>query len=110
MSKDTEKPTPETKALSLYLMAFKKKNPECRDKSRTIKRFWELVQLGEMSKKAYLEEVQNMLTSLGGYAEVVEKTVQFYINTTGEWKLVGEDKYCQDAKEVADKIMNLRKK
>jgi hypothetical protein len=52
-----------------------------------------------------MEEVQNMLTSYGGYSEVVEKTVKFYIEKTGEWKLQGDDKYCQDAKEIADKIL-----
>ena len=51
-------------------------------------------------------EVQNMLTSYGGYSEVVEKTVRFYIDKTGEWKLQGDDKYCLDAKEIADKILN----
>jgi hypothetical protein len=49
--------------------------------------------------------VQNLLKSYGGYSEVVEKTVRFYIETTGEWKLKGDDKYCLDAKQIADKIL-----
>ena len=40
----------------------------------------------------------------GGYSVVVEKTVQFYIETTGEWKLKGEDKYCMDAKVFVEKF------
>jgi hypothetical protein len=46
-----------------------------------------------------------MLDSYGGYLEVVEKTVKFYIEKTGEWKLNGNDKYCKDAKLIADKIL-----
>lgn len=105
MTKQTEKPTPEVKALSLFLMAFKKTNPIYKDKSRSIKKMWDLVLLGEVNKSEYLEEVQSMLESLGGYSEVIEKTVQFYIDTTGEWKLEGNDQYCIDAKEIADKIL-----
>ncbi len=110
MAKDTGKPTPEAKALSLYLMALKKKNPTYKEQSKRINKLWDRVILGEFSKNDYQEEVKKMLASFGGYSEVVEKTVQFYINTTGEWKLAGDDKYCQDAKEIADKIMKLRKK
>ena len=46
-----------------------------------------------------------MLTSYGGYSEVVEKTVRFYIEKTGEWKLEGDDKYCRDAQQIADKML-----
>lgn len=105
MAKDSDKVTPEVKALSLYLMAFKKTKPAYKDKSRSLKKLWELVLLNELTKREYLEKAQEMLTSLGGYSEVVEKTVQFYIDTTGEWKLEGNDKYCIDAKEIANKIM-----
>jgi hypothetical protein len=59
----------------------------------------------ELSRADYLEEVQSMLTEYGGYSDVVEKTVKYYIDKTGEWKLQGEDKYCLDAKRVADKIL-----
>ena len=58
----------------------------------------------KMSKSDYAIEVESMLASLGGYDEVVEKTVRFYIDKTGEWKLQGEDKYCIDAKKIADQI------
>ena len=105
MTKNTEKPTPEVKALSLFLMAFKKTNPAYKEKSRSIKKLWDLVLLNEVTKADYLDEVQNMLDSLGGYSEVVEKTVQHYINTTGERKLEGNDQYCLDAKEIAAKIL-----
>jgi hypothetical protein len=46
-----------------------------------------------------------MLKSYGGYSKVVEETVWFYVKKTGKWTLEGEDKYCVDAKEFADKIM-----
>jgi hypothetical protein len=49
--------------------------------------------------------VQSMLKSYGGYAEVVEKTVRYYIEKTGEWNLKGDDKYCQDAKKIADTML-----
>ncbi len=108
MTKNTEKPTAEVKALSLFLMAFKKTNPAYKEKSKSINRLWDLVIANEITREEYLEEVENMLTSFGGYSEVVEKTVQHYINTTGEWKLKGDDQYCQDAQVIADKIMKLR--
>jgi hypothetical protein len=105
MKKDNIKPSPEAKALSLYLMAYKTIDPMCKEKSKRINRQWDLVKANELSNSDYMDEVNEMLTSYGGYSEVVEKTVQFYIDKTGEWKLEGNDKYCQDAKLVADKIM-----
>lgn len=108
MTKNTEKPTPEAKALSLFLMAFKKTKPAYKEKAKSINRLWDMVLVDELSKDEYLKEVQNELESLGGYEVVVEKTVQHYINTTGEWKLQGDDQYCQDAQEIANKIMKLR--
>ncbi|HIA35434.1 MAG TPA: hypothetical protein EYM84_06965 [Flavobacteriales bacterium] len=106
MNKKTEKPSPEAKALSLFLMAYKTINPIYKEKSKRINRLWDLVTRDELSRSDYIEEVQNMLTSYGGYSEVVEKTVRFYIEKTGEWKLQGNDKYCLDAKQIADKILN----
>ncbi len=106
MTKATEKPSPEAKALSLFLMAYKSTSPIYNEKSKRIKRLWGLVLKDELSMSDYIEEVQNTLTSFGGYAEVVEKTVRFYIEKTGEWKLQGDDKYCLDAKKIADKILN----
>jgi len=105
MTKDTEKPTPEAKALSLFLMAYKTISPSYKEKSKRINRLWSLVLKGELSKNEYMEEVQNTLTSYGGYLAVIEKTVTFYIEKTGEWKLQGDDKYCQDAKLIAAKIL-----
>ena len=105
MKKQTEKPTPEAKALSLFLMAFKTTKPVYKDKAQRINRLWSLVIKEELSKKYYMEEVQKMLTSYGGYDKVIEKTVRFYIEKTGEWTLKGEDKYCVDAQQVADKIL-----
>ena len=99
------KPSPEAKALSLFLMAYKKTNPIYKEKAKRINRLWDLVKSNELSKSDYVEEVQNMLELYGGYSEVVEKTVQFYIEKTGEWNLQGDDKYCLDAKLVADKIL-----
>ena len=106
MKKNIEKPSPEAKALSLFLMAYKTKSPIYKDKSRRINRLWDLVKMEKLSRNDYMKEVQNMLTMYGGYSEVVEKTVKFYIEKTGEWKLQGDDKYCLDAKKIADKILN----
>ena len=105
MRTNTEKPSPEAKALSLFLMAYKENSPSYKEKSKYINKRWEMVKIHELSKTEYMAEVQKLLASFGGYAEVVEKTVRFYIEKTGEWKLKGDDKYCKDAKQVADKIM-----
>jgi len=105
MKKPSTSPSPEAKALSLFLMAHKKTNPTYKEKSKRINRLWDLVVANELSKTEYLEEVQNMLAGYGGYSEVVEKTVRFYIEKTGEWNLKGDDKYCSDAKQIADKIL-----
>ena len=99
------KPTPEAKALSLFLMAYKTKDPIYKEKSKRINKLWDMVRDEEMSMSAYMDEVKNLLTSYGGYTVVVEKTVRYYIEKTGEWKLKGEDKYCEDAQKVADKIL-----
>jgi hypothetical protein len=104
MKKSIEKPTPEAKALSLFLMAHKTINHTYKEKARRINSQWKLVLADELSRSEYMEEVQNMLTSYGGYSEVVEKTVKFYIEKTGEWKLQGNDKYCLDAQKIADTI------
>jgi hypothetical protein len=106
MEKKTEKPSPEAKALSLFLMAYKTIDPMYKEKSKRINKQWGLVLKGDISKRDYIAEVDKMLTSFGGYSTVVEKTVKFYIDKTGEWKLTGEDKYCVDAKVVADKLLN----
>ncbi len=106
MKKNKEKPSPEAKALSLFLMAYKTISPIYKEKSKRINKLWDQVIIDKLSRSDYNEEVQNMLTSYGGYSEVVEKTVRFYIEKTGEWKLQGDDKYCLDAKQIADKILN----
>lgn len=105
MSKNIEKPSPEVKALSLFLMAYKTKNPLYKEKSKRINRQWDLVKTNQLSKSDYMAEVQSMLTSYGGYSEVVEKTVKFYIEKTGEWNYQGNDKYGQDAQKIADEIL-----
>ncbi|RYM31338.1 hypothetical protein ERX46_16785 [Brumimicrobium glaciale] len=110
MAKSKEKPSPEVKALSLFLMAFKKKSPAYQEKSKRINNLWNKVVSDDLSKAAYLEEVQNMLASFGGYSVVIEKTVRHFIEKTGEWKLEGNDKFCVDAKKVADKILEQKKK
>lgn len=104
MKKNIGKPSPEVKALSLFLMAYKTIDPIYKEKSKQINRLWDLVNVEELSMSDYLEEVQNMLTSFGGYSEVIEKTVRYYIEKTGEWNLKGNDKYCLDAKKIADEI------
>jgi len=101
----TLKPTPEAKALSLFLMAYKTKDPIYKENSKRINKLWDMVRDDEMTMSDYMEEVKSILTSYGGYNVVVEKTVRYYIEKTGEWKLKGEDKYCEDAQKVADKIL-----
>ena len=100
-----KKPTAEAKALSLFLMAHKKTNPIYKEKAKWINRQWDLVKADELSQSDYMDEVQKMLSSFGGYSEVIEKTVRFYIESTGEWKLHGDDKFCKDAQQLADKIL-----
>ena len=101
-----EKPSKEAKALSLFLMAFKSTDPECKAKSIHMNRLWDLVKSEKMNITRYKGEVENTLNLFGGYSEVLEKTVKFYIKKTGEWKLKGTDKYSLDAKKVAEKILN----
>ncbi|MEJ6583437.1 MAG: hypothetical protein QNL29_05265 [Crocinitomicaceae bacterium] len=105
MKKNIEKPSPEAKALSLFLMAYKATSTTHKEKSKRINRLWDLVVSDKFSKIEYNEEVQSMLESYGGYSDVVEKTVKFYIEKTGEWTLQGNDKYCKDAQAIADKIL-----
>lgn len=100
-----KKPSPEAKALSLFLMAFKKSDSSYKEKAKRINKQWDLVKAGELTNSAYMEEVQKALASYGGYSEVIEKTVRFYIDKTGEWTLQGDDKYCLDAQKVADEIL-----
>ncbi|MDE5416563.1 hypothetical protein L3049_00985 [Labilibaculum sp. DW002] len=105
MTKLSSKPSAEAKALSLFLMAYKTIDPIYKEKSKRINRKWDLVLKDELTRAEYNEEVLEMLASYGGYSEVVEKTVKFYIEKTGEWTLKGNDKYCQDAKKIADEIL-----
>ena len=105
MTKLSSKPSPEAKALSLFLMAYKTIDPIYKEKSKRINRRWDLVLKDELTRAEYNEEVLEMLTSYGGYDEVVEKTVKYYIEKTGEWTLKGDDKYCQDAQLVAEKLL-----
>ena len=76
-----------------------------KEKAKRMNKQWDLVKANELDEKIYQEEVQNMLTSFGGYSEVLEKTVRFYIDKTGEWKLQGDDQYCIDAQKIADKLV-----
>ena len=105
MKKKAEKPTPEAKALSLFLMAYKSFDPIYKEKSKRINRLWDLVRHGELDNTDYQKEVQKMLSEYGGYSKVVEKTVKFYIDKSGEWKLKGDDQYCQDAGKVAEELL-----
>jgi hypothetical protein len=104
MKTNIEKPSPEAKALSLFLMAFKSTDPAYKDQAKHINKQWDLVKNGDLSRSDYIAEIQKVLESYGGYTEVIKKTVQFYIDKTGEWKLQGDDKYCIDAKEIAAKL------
>lgn len=105
MNKKSGKPTPEAKALSLFLMAHKALKPIYKQQLKRINKSWDLLVDHDISKAEYLAEVDDMLASHGGYHAVIEQTVRFYIQKTGEWKLQGDDKYCQDAQAIADKIL-----
>lgn len=105
MKNNQEKPSPEAKALSLFLMAHKGVSSEFKHKSNHVKRLWNMVLNGEISNNMYIGEVETILKSYGGYQKVVEKTVKYYIDKTGEWSLKGDDKYCQDAQAVADELL-----
>lgn len=100
------KPSPEAKALSLFLMAYKTINPIYKEKSKRINRLWSLVKHDELDSEEYMKEVNKMLHSFGGYSEVVEKTVKYYMEKTGEWTLKGDDKYCKDANKFVEKFLN----
>ena len=86
-------------------MAYKSKDPIYKEKLKRINKRWDLVKTNVISKTDYMAEVLSMLESYGGYTAVVEKTVQYYIDKSGEWKLKGDDRYCTDAKEIADKLL-----
>ena len=79
MRKQPEKPTPEAKALSLFLMAYKTKDPIYKEKSKWINKRWDMMQLGELSREDYAKEVDKLLNSYGGYTKVIEKTVKYYV-------------------------------
>jgi len=106
MENNIVKPTPEAKALSLFLMAYKTINPKYKEESKRINKLYSMVKKGELSKSDYIKEIKTRLTIHGGYYVVVEKTVKYYIEKTGVWTLEGEDKYCMDAKKVAENILN----
>ena len=100
----TEKPSPEAKALSLFFMALKARNPVYKEKAKRLNKMWDLFKSEEISRTEYDDEVKRFLKMYGGYNLVIEKTVRFYIETTGAWKPQGDDKYCQDAMAIAAKI------
>ena len=106
MEGNKAKPTPEAKALSLYLMAYKSDNQAFKDKARQMKNRWDLVLAGKLENDEYQEEVKNTLKSYGGYNKVLEKTVKFYVEKFGEWRSQGDDKYGIDAQKIADRLLN----
>lgn len=87
-------------------MAFKTVKPICKENAKRINKQWNRVRDNELSMEDYMEEVNNMLDSYGGYLKVVEDTVWHYIKKTGEWTLKGDDQYCLDARGFADKILD----
>jgi len=105
MKKPSHKPSPEAKALSLFLQAFKSKDNKYKEELKRINKQWDLFKAGELNQKDYARAVLDMLNSYGGYEKVVEKTVKYYIDTTGSWNGKGEDQYQQDAQAVADRLL-----
>ena len=106
IERNINKPSPKAKALSLFLMAYKTTDPSYKEKAKRLNKRWDMVKAEKLSKDDYMKEVLLTLQMYGGYSEVIEKTVQFYIDKTGEWKLQGDDKYCQDARKIADRLLN----
>lgn len=104
MANHSQKPTPEAKALSLFLMAYKSYDNKYKEMLKRINKRWDMVRSEDLDKEIYLKEVQGMLDENGGYEEVIEKTVRYYIKKSGDWTLKGEDKYCKDAQAIADKV------
>ena len=104
--KEVEKPSHEAKALSLFLMAYKSIDPVYKERSKRINRLWDLVQSEELSREDYDAEVKKMLKPYGGYSGAIEKTIQYYIDKTGSWEVKGDDKYCEDARLIAARILN----
>lgn len=86
-------------------MTIKKTDPKAKETAKRINKRWDLLLAHEISAKEYTEEVNKTLETFGGYAEVVEKTVRFYIEKTGEWTLQGDDIYCVDAQKIADRML-----
>ena len=84
MTNNSQKPTPEAKALSLFLMAYKSYDNKYKEMLKRINRRWDMVKSGDLDKDIYLKEVKVMLNEYGGYEEVIEKTVRHYIKETGE--------------------------
>ncbi len=108
-NRQTPKPSPNAKALTMFLMAFKSKDPKYKEELKRINKKWDMYQAGDLFEKTYLQEVETMLNTYGGYESVVEKTVQYYIDKTGAWAANGDDQYHQDAKAIADKILKEKK-
>ena len=104
MANHSQKPTPEAKALSLFLMVYKSYDNKYKEMLKRINKRWDMVRSEDLDKEIYLKEVQGMLDENGGYEEVIEKTVRYYIKKSGDWTLKGEDKYCKDAQAIADKV------
>ena len=105
MEDNKQKPTPEAKALSLFLMAFKSENQQYKDKARQMKNRRDLVMAGELDPDKYQNEVKGTLATYGGYTKVIEKTVQYYIDKFGEYKSQGDDKYAKDAQAIAENLI-----
>ena len=70
MNKTTNKPSAEAKALSLFLMAYKTKDPVYKEKSKRINRLWSLVKYGEMRKEDYVLELDKMIKSWHNYISI----------------------------------------
>lgn len=104
MSNQTIKPTPEAKALSLFFMAYKAKSASFKEKAKRINKRWDLVRIEKITMDEYMEEINNTLAEYGGYEEVIEKTIRFYIENHGGWKSTGNDKYSEDAIRILERI------
>ena len=79
MKKNNHTPTPEAKALSLYLMAFKASNPALKEQAKRMNKEWDRVKEALLTKEDYAVKVESILRSHGGYDKVLKDTVYHFI-------------------------------
>jgi len=87
MKNNLEKPAPEAKALSLFLMAHKNVGSEHKENANYIKELWSMVLNGKLDQRKYSQEVSAMVKFYGGDEKGVENKVKYFFYKNGEVKL-----------------------